>query len=154
MKSVSLSQVVRAQSSSLAGPLQSWRELTGLALTLSVGLALIAAVLMALDPGAPVAWVMVPVLLGGSLPLFAALPGQFDVVTRFDASHFVKTLDSSLSEMGYAACGGDARSRRYRRAPRLFRWKNSTISLSIHEHAITVDGPLPALRRLQQQLGT
>ncbi len=155
MKSVSLSQVVRSQQSTLARPVQSWRELAPLALTLSAGLALIALLLMKLDPGAPAAWIVIPVLLGGTLPLFAASTGQFDVVTRFDASHFVKTLDSSLREMGYAAsAGNDGRSRSYNRPPRVFRWKNSTISLSIHEHAITIGGPLPALRRLQQQLAT
>jgi len=159
MKSVSLSQVVRAQPvRHLASPVQSWRELTALVLTLSLGLALIALALMALDPGAPAAWIIVPVLLGGTLPLFAAMPGQFNVNTRFNANHLVKTLDSSLVEMGYVPAGGPAvdgsgeRTRRYSRPARLFRWKESTISLAVHDHAITIGGPLPALRQLQHRL--
>ncbi|MFL6707896.1 MAG: hypothetical protein ACJ8HI_06790 [Massilia sp.] len=155
MKSVSLSQVVRAQQSyRLASPVQSWRELAALALTLSVGLVAIVIVLMALDPGAPAMWIVAPVLLGGSLPLVAALPGQFDVVTRFDAAHFLKTLDVTLREMGYAATDSlDGRSRSYQRPARLFRWKDSTVTLRLQEHAVSITGPMPALRRLQQRLG-
>lgn len=154
MKSVSLSQVVRSQQpSGLASPVQSWRELTALGLTLSAGLVLIALCLMALDPGAPAAWIIVPVLLGGSLPLFAAMPGQFDVQTRFEAAHMVHTLDDSLAAMGYVPTGGpEGRLRHYTRPASLFRWKERTISLAIHEHAITIAGPLPALRRLQHSL--
>lgn len=157
MKSVSLSQVVRTQPSCREPGPARWRELGTLALTLSAGLVLIAFILMTLDPLAPAAWIVIPVLLGGTLPLFAALPGQFDVVTRFDASHFIKTLDASLAEMGYAASGANGANGRvvcYKRRPRLFDWKGSTISLAVHEHAITVGGPVPALRRLQQRLGT
>ncbi|MDB5959993.1 MAG: hypothetical protein JWP59_1287 [Massilia sp.] len=155
MKSVTLSQVVRSQQTyRLASPVQSWRELTALALTLSVGLSMIALILMTLDPVAPAAWIIIPVMLGGSLPLFVALPGQFDVVTRFDASHFVKTLDASLADMGYVATASGDRLVCYQRPSRLFRWKDSTISLAVHEHAITIDGPVPALRQLQQRLAS
>ena len=154
MKSVSLSQLVRSQQpASLSKPVQSWRELTAIGLTLSAGLALIALFLMTLDPGVPAAWIIVPVLLGGSLPLFATMAGQFDVQTRFDAAHLVHTLDSSLVEMGYAPTGDtNSRLRHYIRPASLFRWKARTISLAIHEHAITIAGPLPALRRLQHSL--
>lgn len=153
MKSVSLSQVVRAQPAyRLASPVQSWRELAALGLTLSVGLVLIAVLLMALDPTAPAMWIIGPVLLGGTLPLFAVLPGQFDVVTRFDASYFLKTLDSSLNAMGYRPAAGDARTRRYHRRAGLFHWKDSTVTLAVDAHAIKVAGPVPALRQLQQYL--
>lgn len=154
MKSVSLSQVVRSQPAHrLARPLQSWRQLAALALTLASGLTLIAVLLMVLAPATPAAWIVLPVLLGGTLPLFGTLPAQFDVNTRFDAAHFVKTLDRTLSEMGYApTASGDGRTRCYRRPPRLFHWKDGTISLAVHAHAITVGGPLPALRQLQQRL--
>jgi hypothetical protein len=156
MKNVSLSQVVRTQPPyRLSSPVQSWRELVALTLTLSAGLALLTVLLMMFDPLAPAAWIVIPVLLGGSLPLFAALPGQFDVVTRFDASHLLRTLDASLGDMGYrpAASGGaGATTRCYQRPARLLRWKESTISLSVHQHAITVGGPLPALRQLKHRL--
>lgn len=152
MKSVSLSPVVSAPRLRLASPLQSWRELAALAATLSLGLLLIVLLCMALDPGAPLAWIVVPVLLGGSLPLLATLPGQFTVATRFEAAHFVQTLDASLQAMGYHATGADGPRRRYQRPARLGRWKDSTVTLAVHQHAITVGGPLPALRQLQQRL--
>ena len=154
MKSVSLTQVVRShQAYRLASPVRSWRELAALALTLSVGLAAIAMVLMALDPGAPAAWIVTPVLLGGSLPLFAAIPGQFKVRTRFEASHLLGTLDTTLREMGYAVADGcDGRSRTYQRRARLFSWKDSVVTLQLQPHAISISGPMPAMRRLQQRL--
>jgi len=154
MKSVSLTQVVRShQAYRLASPVRSWRELAALALTLSVGLTAIAMVLMALDPGAPAAWIVTPVLLGGSLPLFAAMPGQFKVLTRFEASHLIGTLDTTLREMGYkVADGGDGRSRTYHRRAGLFRWKDSVVTLQLQPHAISISGPMPAMRRLQQRL--
>jgi hypothetical protein len=151
MKSVSLSQVVRSQQADQ--PLQSWREVVGLGMTLSFGLVLIAVVLMAADPGAPAAWIVIPVLLGGSLPLLAAAPGQFDVYTRFDAAHFLNNLDASLRDMGYVATdAADARRRSYRRPTSLLRWQARQLTLSIHQHAITISGPLPALRQLQHRL--
>lgn len=158
MKSVTLSQVVRSQQSyRLANRVQSWRELAALALTLSVGLVGIALLLMTLDPGAPLAWIIVPVLLGGTVPLFAALPGQFDVLTRFDAAHFLNNVEANLQAMGYAvdqaASAHDGRCRCYRRRAHLFHWKESTLTLSVHDHAITIAGPMPALRQLQHRLG-
>lgn len=157
MKSVSLSQVTPIQPAHrLARPWHSRRPLAALAtlaLTLSSGLALIAALLMLLLPGTPAVWIVLPVLLGGSLPLFAALPARFDVTTRFDAAHFVKTLERSLAEMGYApAASAVPGTRCYQRPAGLLRWQEGTISLAVYAHAITVGGPLPALRQLQQRL--
>ena len=155
MKSVSMTQLVRSHTLyRRAIPVQSWRELAALALTLSIGLVGITMVLMALDPSAPLAWIVTPVLLGGSLPLFAALPGQFDVLTRFEASHLLKTLDATLRDMGYAATAtADGRTHTYQRPARLFRWKDSIITLQIQPHTISIAGPMPAMRRLQQRLG-
>jgi hypothetical protein len=155
MKSVSLTQVVRSHNAyRLASPVRSWRELAALALTLSVGLAAIAMVLMALDPGAPAAWIVTPILLGGSLPLFAAMPGQFKVLTRFEACHLIGTLDTTLRQMGYVVAdgGGDGRSRSYQRRGRLLLWRDSIITLQLQPHAISISGPMPAMRRLQRQL--
>lgn len=151
MKSVSLSQVVRSQPAN--GPVQSWRELLALGMTLSLGLFLIAIVLMVADPGAPAAWIVVPVLLGGTLPLFAAAPGQFDIHTRFHAAHFLNNIEASLGAMGYVASRDDSpRQRSYQRPASFLRWQPQQLTLSIHQHAITVCGPLPALRQLQHRL--
>ncbi len=154
MKSVSLSQVVRSHESfRFFCPIQSWRQLLALALALAAGLTCIALLFMALDPGAPAAYVVVPVLLGGLVPVFAALPGQFQVLTRFHALHFVKTLDATIVSMGYApAAATTERSRRYSRKAGIFHWTDNAIAVSVTEHAITVSGPMFALRMLQQKL--
>lgn len=154
MKSVSLSPVVPVQAlPRLPHARPSWRPRAALALAVASGLALIAALMMHLDPAAPAAWIVIPVLLGGTLPLLAALPGRFDVHTRFDAAHFVHTLDRTLGEMRYAPeASTDPRTRSYRRRSRLPHWNDGTIALTVHAHAITVTGPLPTLRQLQQRL--
>lgn len=154
MKSVSLTQVVRSHESyRFLCPIQSWSQLVSLALTLTIGLALIAMLFMALDPTAPVAYILIPVLMGGMAPVFAALPARFEVVTRFQAHHFLKTLDETILSMGYAAAGSETeRSRRYLPQARLFRWKESAIAVTVTEHAITVGGPVFVLRMLQHKL--
>lgn len=154
MKSVSLSQVVRSHESfRVVCPIRSWRQLLALALVLAAGLTCIALLFMALDPDAPVAYIVVPVLLGGLVPVFAALPGRFEVVTRFHALHFVKTLDATILSMGYAPAAPTAeRSRRYSRKAGIFHWTDNAIAVTVTEHAITVGGPMFALRMLQQKL--
>jgi hypothetical protein len=154
MKSVSLSQVVRSHDSfRFFYPLQSWSQFLSLAVTLSAGLACIALLFMAIDPTAPVAYVIVPVLLGGLAPVFAALPGQFEVLTRFHAHYFLKTLDQTIVAMGYSADGPTAgRTRHYIRSKGLFNWKENAIAVTLTEHAITVDGPIFTLRMLQRKL--
>lgn len=154
MKSVSLSQVVRSHDSyRFFCPIQSWGQFLSLALTLTVGLACIALLFMAIDPTAPVAYIVVPVLLGGLAPVFAALPGQFQVVTRFHAQYFLKTLDETILSMGYVPAESPAdRTRRYSRATGLFQWKENAIAVTVTEHAITIGGPIFTLRMLQQKL--
>lgn len=154
MKSVSLSQVVRSNESYRAlCPIQSWRELLSLMLTLAVGLTLIAALFMALDPTAPLAYIVVPVLLGGIMPVFAALPAKFEVFTRFHAHHFLKTLDETILAMGFTPGESPAeRTRVYCRKATLFYWKDNAIAVTVQEHAILVGGPVATLRVLQQKL--
>jgi hypothetical protein len=154
MKSVSLSQIVRSHDSfRFLCPIQSWSQLISLALTLAVGLTCIVMLFMALDPGAPLAYIVVPVLLGGLAPVFAALPARFEVFTRFHASYFFKTLDETILSMGYAPAESTAeRTRCYRPMTGLFRWKEHAIAVTVTEHAITVGGPVTALRLLQQKL--
>lgn len=154
MKSVSLSQVVRSHDSfRFFCPLQSWSQFLSLAVTLGAGLACIALLFMAIDPTAPVAYIVVPVLLGGLAPVFAALPGKFEVITRFHAQYFLKTLDQAIVSMGYSAeLPAAGRTRRYSRAKGLFNWKENAIAVTVTEHAITVEGPIFSLRMLQQKL--
>jgi hypothetical protein len=154
MKSVSLTQVVRSHDSyRFLCPIQSWSQLVSLALTLTIGLALISMLFMALDPTAPVAYILIPVLMGGMAPVFAALPARFEVVTRFQARHFLKTLDEAILSMGYQPAAGDADCNpRYQPQARLFRWKESAIAVTVTEHSITVGGPVFVLRMLQHKL--
>jgi hypothetical protein len=154
MKSVTMSHVVRSHDSyRYLCPIQSWSQFVSLALTLTVGLALIAMLFAALDPGAPIAYVVVPVLLGGMAPVFAVLPARFEVSTRFHAHFFLKTLDETIIAMGYAPTeSGAERIRCYSRRSGLFHWKESAIAVTVSEHAITVGGPVAIMRQLQQKL--
>ncbi|MDB5934231.1 MAG: hypothetical protein JWQ01_1575 [Massilia sp.] len=154
MKSVSMSRVVRSHDAvRFLCPIQSWGQLASLAITLAVGLTLIATVCMAIDPTAPVAYIVIPVLVGGLAPVFAALPARFHVNTRFHAHYFLKTLDETILSMGYRlAESDDGRIQRYRPHAKLFRWKENMIAVTITEHAVTVGGPVFALRMLQQRL--
>ncbi|MDQ2989256.1 MAG: hypothetical protein M3R60_09160 [Pseudomonadota bacterium] len=154
MKSVSLSEVVRAHDSfRFLCPIQSWSQLISLALTLAVGLTCIVMLFMAIDPTAPLAYIVVPVLLGGLAPVFAALPARFEVSTRFQAAYFFKTLDETILSMGYTHAESAAeRTRCYRPLTGLFRWKEHAIAVTVTDHAITVGGPVVALRLLQHKL--
>jgi hypothetical protein len=156
MKSVSMSHVVRSHESyRYLCPIQSWSQFVSLVLTLTIGLALIAMAFSALDPSAPLAYVVIPVLLGGMAPVFAVLPARFEVSTRFYAHHFLKTLDETILSMGYAVAEpGPDRMRYYSRRSGLFHWKESAIAVTVGEHAITVGGPIAAMRQLQQKLIT
>lgn len=154
MKSVTMSDVVRSHESyRYLCPIQSWSQFLSLAVTLTVGLALIAMVVAAIDPSAPIAFVVLPVLLGGLVPVFAVLPARFEVCTRFQAQHFVKTLDETILSMGYAQTeSGANRTHLYSRKSGLFHWKESAISVTVGEHAIIVGGPIAAMYQLQQKL--
>lgn len=154
MKSVTLSQVVRAHDSyRFLCPIQSWGQFTSLACALVPGLALIAMLFMALDPTAPLAYIVIPVIAGGLLPVFAALPARFEVNTRFHAQHFAAPLDETIQSMGYAPDVTSAGATRcYNRHGYLLRWKENQITVTVREHAISIRGPVFALRLLQQKL--
>ena len=154
MKSVTMSQVVRSHDPfRFLFPIQSWSQLRSLTVTLAVGLPMIAILFMLLDPSAPLAYIIVPVTLGGLIPVFAALPAHFEVGTRFQAQHFAKTLDQALTGMGYALRASSNDSARYyaRQSPFL-RWKENEITVDISEHAIVLRGPVFTLRALQERL--
>lgn len=154
MKSVTLSQVVRAHDPyRFLCPIQSWSQFMSLTVTLAIGLPLIAMLFMLLDPTAPLAYIIIPVAVGGLAPVFAALPARFEVITRFHAQHFARTLDETLVAMGYVprtgAVGG---ARHYTRQSRFLRWKENEIAVQVSEHAIAITGPIFTLRLLQQRL--
>ncbi|MEO7495127.1 MAG: hypothetical protein ABIV04_09260 [Massilia sp.] len=121
--------------------------------TLAIGLPLIAMLFMMLDPTAPLAYIVIPVTVGGLVPVFAALPARFEIITRFQAQHFARTLDETLVALGYAPrAGGPGAARHYARQSRFLRWKENEIAITVSEHAIAISGPIFTLRLLQQRL--
>ena len=102
--------------------------------------------------GAPLAYIVIPVLLGGLAPVFAALPGRFQVHTRFHAQHFVKTLDEAIRAMGYHRAESVDGQSCYQPQARIVHWKENAIAIKVSDHAIVVVGPVFVLRMLQQRL--
>jgi len=154
MKNVTLSAVIRNHTRRrLLCPIHTWRQLALYAVTLALGLPVIVMLTHLLDPSAPLACIVAPVLAGGLLPAFTLLPGRFEVSTRFHAHHLVATLDESLARLGYVKTAADATTLRYR--PRKRHWlggASADIAVTLHAHAADIAGPLGPLRALQRQL--
>lgn len=152
MKNVTLSAVVRDHARrQLLCPIRSMRQLRAYAITLALGLPVIAFLTQLLDPTAPLGYIVVPVLAGGLLPAFALLPGRFEIGTRFHACHLAGTLDETLCQLGYTKAEGDGAGARYRTR----RWpggRDADIAVTFHPHAADITGPLGTLRALQRQL--
>jgi len=151
MKSVMFSEVMPAPRR--PGLLRTLSPLTAYGLTLAIGMPLLVVAMHLLDPTAPLAYIVLPLLAGLTLPLCAHAPGRLEVSTRFDACHMASTLDATLDSLGYAR--GDA-------APGLLRyvktarptWRNRahSVNVRVHAHALEVIGPVPVLRALQKAL--
>lgn len=154
MKNVTLTAVVRNHARrQLLCPIRSWRQFGQYAFTLALGLPVLTLLIHVLDPGAPLGWIVGPVVAGGLLPAFALLPGRFEVTTRFQAQHLVKTLDESLHRLGYVKTVEDAASVRYRLRRR--HWMTgpaADIAVTLHANTADIAGPLVTLRALQRQL--
>jgi hypothetical protein len=154
MKSVTMSEIVRAHDRArLLFPIQSWRQFAAFAATLALGLPAIMVGVHLLDPAAPLAYIVIPVLLGGLLPAFAVLPGRFEVRTRFDAQHMVGTLDHTLGTLGYAQADAEAGALRYR--ARKASWFSSgaqDIAVTLRDRQLEIVGPIATLRMLQRRM--
>jgi hypothetical protein len=151
MKSVTFSDIERVQGRprSLPSP-QSLHRLPTLALLLALALPALMIVFHLIDPTAPLGYVVLPVLLGGLLPVSQVWPGRFEVTTRFDACHMVLTLDEALEKLGYDPVERAPGSVRYR--ARGTRWLTKEITVSVQPHALEVTGPVPALRALRRHI--
>ena len=113
---------------------------------------LLVLVLCLVDPGAPLACIVLPVLAGLALPLCTPASGRLDVSTRFDASHLRATLDSALGDLGYTqVCAGPDRIR-YASAGGT--WRARSVSVRIRPHVLEVVGPIPTLRALRAALAS
>jgi hypothetical protein len=145
MKSVTFSEVLPAGP---AGPVRS--GVTWFALTLALGLPALMFAFHQLDPGAPLPFIVLPVLAGGVAPMLALRPGRFEVSTRFEAQHLVRSLETTLGELGFERVGQRAGTVHYRTQGA--RWLEKEIAVTVRAHSIEVSGPVPALRALQAQL--
>jgi hypothetical protein len=147
MKSVTFSDIERVpEQARRTSPLGSPQRLALLVLTLALGLSALMIAFRQVDPGAPLAYIVVPVLAGGLLPMMTMMPGRFEVTTRFDACHLVVTLDEALGQLGYAPA---------ERAPGAVRYRargGKEIAVTVRAHALEVTGPVPALRALRRQM--
>jgi hypothetical protein len=143
MKSVTFSDIERVpRQVRRPFPLGSPQRVVWLAL----GLALLMFVFRQLDPDAPLAYIVVPILAGGLLPVATMMRGRFEVTTRFEACHLVVTLDEALGQLGYAPA---------ERAPGAVRYRargGKEISVTVRAHVLEVTGPVPALRALRRQM--
>jgi len=154
MKSVTFSEVERVRERTFhLSALLSPRRLATLALTLALGLPALVIAFRLLDPTAPLGYIVVPVLLGGLLPVTRALPGRLEVSTRFDARHLVGTLDETLDRLGYVQAERTPGTVRYRaRTLRWPQWQNKEIVVRVLDRTLEVTGPMPALRALRRQM--
>ena len=147
MKSVTFSDIERVpEQARPASPLGLPQRMTRLALTLALGLPALIFAFQQLDPGAPLAYIVLPVLAGGLLPMMQMMPGRFEVMTRFEACHLVCTLDDALGRLGYTPS---------ERAPGVVRYRargGKEIAVTVRAHALEVTGPVPALRALRRQM--
>ena len=149
MKSVMFSEVVPAQRS--AGLLRTLSPLAAYGLTVAIGMPLLVLAMHLLDPSAPLAYIVLPVLAGLALPLCASAPGRLDISTRFDACHMRTTLGTTLGEMGFIETAAGPERIRYVKAG-TGPWRARAISVRIRTHALEVTGPIPTLRTLQAAL--
>jgi len=154
MKSVTFSDIQHARDRACFLPsLWSMRGRTVAAMTLALGLPALMMAFHLLDPDAPLGYIVVPVLLGGLLPMMHVLPGRLQVKTRFAAFHLVGTLDDALDKLGYTQTGRAPGTVHYRaRAERWPQWQHKEITVTVRDHALEVTGPIAALRELRQQM--
>ena len=154
MKSVTFSHIERARAQArFPSILLSKRGLAMTAMTLALGLPALMIAFHLLDPTAPLGYIVVPVLLGGLLPMMQVLPGRLQVTTRFDACHLVGTLDDALEKLGYTPAGRAPGTVTYRaRADRWSQWQHKDIAVTVRAHALDVTGPVGALRALRRQM--
>jgi hypothetical protein len=155
MKSVTFSEVEYAHDvAPWLSPSQPRRRLFSFVLLMAAGLAGLACLFRWLDPTAPLAFIVFPVLAGGLLPLFALMPARFEVTTRFEARHLMRTLDDGLSGLGYEPVAMPPGLLRYRpRSARWLRWPSKEIDITLREHMLCISGPAIAVHALRKCLG-
>jgi hypothetical protein len=153
MLAYTVSAIVRSRGRSRF-PIQSWRQLRRLALTLALGLPAIMLAFHFLDPAAPLAYIVAPVLAGGLLPLFMAPPGQFEVATRAAGTEALAgALEHVFAGMGFEKKPDGHGALRYRaRKQGWLGWHDGEVELTLRGHAIEVSGPVAILQALRRHM--
>ena len=149
MKSVTFSDIERAPEQARRRPssLGSPQHAAWLGVMLALGLPALMLAFHVFDPSAPLAYIVVPILAGGLMPMAAQMmTGRFEVMTRFDACHLVVTMDEALGRLGYAPAERLPGAVRYRARG------GKEIAVTVREHALEVTGPVKALRALREQM--
>lgn len=155
MKSVRFSDIERIRNGRQYPPATFSPRVLALALTLTLALPLMVLILHLATPATPLAYIVLPVLAGGLLPLARVLPGRLEVSTRFEACHLVGALDKEMNKLGYVPAERGPGTVRYRQrsgAPRWPRRCARDIAVIVYEHALELTGPMPALRTLRRRM--
>lgn len=155
MKSVMFSEVMYAHEvAPWLSPARPRLRLASFALLMVLGLAGLVMLFHRLDPGAPLEFIVIPVLAGGVVPLLAFMPARFEATTRFEARHLLRTLEDGLASLGYERSQAPPGQLRYR--PRQgpgARWPAKEIAVVLREHLLSVSGPALTLHALRKCLG-
>lgn len=155
MKSVMFSEVMYAHDvAPWLSPARPRLRLVSFALFMTLGLAGLVMLFHRLDPGAPLEFIVIPVLAGGIVPLLALMPARFEATTRFEARHLLRTLEDGLADLGYERMPAPSGHQRYRPRHGLgARWPAKEIEVVLREHLLSVSGPALALHALRKRLG-
>jgi hypothetical protein len=158
MLAYTVSEIVRSRGRSRF-PIQSWRQLRRLALTLALGLPAIMLAFHFLDPAAPLAYIVAPVLAGGLLPLLMMPPGQFEVASRAAGTEALAgALEHAFAGMGFEKKPDHHGALRYGARKQgwlgwhALGWHNGEVELTLRGHAIDVSGPVAILHALRQHM--
>lgn len=153
MKSVRFSDIERIRNRRVRQPASaSTQRVAALGLTLALSLPVLAVVLHLAAPATPLGYIVLPVLLGGLLPLARVLPGRLEVSTRFSAWHLVGTLDEEMGKLGYVPAERGPGTVRYRNRGAWWARQERDIAVTVHDHALEVTGPMSALRALRRRM--
>lgn len=157
MSNISSLEVDRTHSKlCFLNPLQSLSQFVSIAVTLTIGLCLLALVSRAAFPNIPVLIVLTPAAIGGLAPLYAVLPGR--LVVRVHALSVTAVTNQVLSEMsnlGYRERVPEHPARRFRTCrPRWQRWLENELTIVSGEQTVEVTGPIFAVRMLLTRITT
>jgi len=153
MKSVTFSEIVRVRERpGFLRRIDTWRQSLPWALTLLGGLPVLVLVLHLIDPDTPLPYLVLPVILGGMLPICMLRPGRFEMRTRFDAHYMISALDETLGTLGYRRTATGTTSIRYFRPRPWLRGQEGAINVAVREHVLEIVGPVGSLRLLQHRM--